>query len=164
MAEALTTILSFLGEIGLRASEGPVPPGSFLPGIRIAHGTLVFDRAALRWPGDLLHEAGHIAVTPASLRPTLDDALDPSHSAPHGGEVEAMAWAYAASVHLELDPKVLFHEGGYHGHSEGLILTYGQGVYPGASGLAEAGMTFAPEDARHAGVAPYPRMARWLRE
>jgi len=165
MPEALTTILSFLDEIGLRASERPIPPGSsFLPGIRITQGTLVFDRTALRWPGDLLHEAGHIAVTPASLRPLLDDALDPSLSGPYAREVEATAWAYPATVHLELDPAVLFHAGGYHGKSEGLIVSYGNGVYPGAFGLARAGMTFAAEDARRAGVEPYPRMARWLRE
>lgn len=164
MQSTLDAILTFLHEIELSASEGFVPPDSFLPGLRVSRGTLVFDRAALRWPGDLLHEAGHIAVTPSSLRTALDDSLDSSGSVPHAGEVEATAWAYAAIVHLQLPPSVLFHEGGYRGHSAGLIMSYSHGVYPGAFGLAQAGMTVVGTEAQLAGVAPYPRMTRWLRE
>jgi hypothetical protein len=164
MRDSLDVILAFLDEIRIVAREGIVPPDSFLPGIRIAGGCLVFDRAALRWPGDLLHEAGHIATTPPSLRASLDDALAGSDSVPHAGEVEATAWAYAAIVHLQLDPAVLFHEGGYRGHSEGLIRSYGFGVYPGAFGLAQAGMTLVGSEAQSRGLPPYPRMTRWLRE
>jgi hypothetical protein len=162
--ETLNSILAFLRDIQLETTEGIVPSDAFLPGVRIARGTLIFDRSALRWPGDLLHEAGHIAVTPAALRSSLDDALKPSPAVPHAGEVEATAWAYAATVHLKLDASVLFHEGGYRGHSAGLIMSYSHGVYPGAFGLAQAGMTFVGDGAQRGGVAPYPRMARWLRE
>lgn len=160
---SLEAILTFLREIGISASEGVVPPDSFLPGIRVAHGALVFDRDSLAWAGDLLHEAGHIAVTPASLRPTLDDLLAASSAVPHAGEAEATAWAYAAIVHLKLPPSVLFHAGGYHGNSAGLITTFSCGVYPGAFGLSEAGMTLIGNAAQTAGVAPYPHMSRWLR-
>jgi hypothetical protein len=164
MSSTLDSILAFLHEIGLAANEGVVPPDSFLPGIRVSRGTLVIDRATLSWPGDVLHEAGHIAVTPSPLRSALDDALDPSSAAPHSGEVEATAWAYAAVVHLRLDPSVLFHDAGYRGRSAGLITTYGYGVYPGAFSLAQAGMTLVGADASLAGVRPYPAMTRWLRE
>ncbi|HYH66343.1 MAG TPA: hypothetical protein VD866_16745 [Urbifossiella sp.] len=162
--ETLDAILAFLDDIGIPAREGPVPADSVLPGIRLVSGTLVYDRAALRWPGDLLHEAGHIAVTPAALRPVLSDALEVPVEAPHAGEVEATAWAYAATVQLRLPPAVLFHDGGYRGHSAGLIMSFGCGVYPGAFGLAQAGMTLLSADARLAGVPPYPHMTRWLRE
>jgi hypothetical protein len=162
-ASALESILAFLAEIGLTVTEGSVPASSFLPGIRLARGTLLLDRAALRWPGDLLQEAGHLAVTPASLRSTLDDALEDSVPVPHAGEEEATAWAYAAVTHLRLDPSVLFHEGGYRGKSAALIRTYGYGVYPGSFGLAQAGMTLVGADAAAAGVPPYPAMTRWLR-
>src|SRR5215470_17845326 len=127
--EILDTILAFLADIQIPVGEGPVPADSVLPGIRLVRGTLVYDRAALRWPGDLLHEAGHIAVTPAALRPVLSGALESPVEAPHAGEVEATAWAYAAAVHLGLPPAALFHECGYRGHSAGLILTFGRGVY-----------------------------------
>ncbi len=101
MLSTLDSILAFLDEIKLLASEGVVPPDSCLPGIRVSRGMLVFDRATLRWPGDLLHEAGHIAVTPSSLRAALDDALDSSDSVPHAGEAEATAWAYVAIVRAQ---------------------------------------------------------------
>ena len=162
--DPLDVILAFLSGIGLPVSEGVVPANSFLPGIRIASGTLTLDRAALRWPGDLLHEAGHLAVTPSSLRSGLDDALAGSESMAHAGEEEATAWAYAAVAHLRLDPSVLFHEGGYRGHSAGLMRTFGYGVYPGSAGLARAGMTLVGAEAANAGKPPYPAMTRWLRE
>lgn len=160
----LERILAFLDEIRLPAAAGPVARDSFLPGVRIAGGVVVYDRAALRWPGDLLHEAGHIAVTPPSLRAALNDALDVAAAIPHAGEEEATAWAYAAVLHLGLDPSLLFHAGGYGGHAEGLIQSFGLGVYPGAHGLAQAGMTCIGVQAQRAGVAPYPRMTRWLRD
>jgi hypothetical protein len=161
---SVRAIVEFLMQIGISVSEGVVPADSFLPGIRVAHGALIFNRELLRWPGDLLHEAGHIAVTPAALRYELDDALEDAAPVPHAGEVEATAWAYAALVHLRLPPTVLFHEGGYHGHSASLITTFSCGVYPGAFGLSRAGMTLINPAADGAGVPPYPHMLRWLRE
>lgn len=161
---SLDRILAFLDEIRLPVAEGPVPEDSFLPGVRIAGGIVVYDRAALRWPGDLLHEAGHIAVTPSRLRPALSDGLAQMPCVEHAGEVEATAWAFAAVAHLRLHPSVLFHDGGYGGHSEGLIASFAHGVYPGAHGLAQAGMTAVGAQAQRAGVAPYPQMLRWLRD
>jgi hypothetical protein len=151
-------LFDFLADIGITVREGEVPADSFLPGIRLVGGVLVVDRAALCWPGDLLHEAGHIATTPAALRPRLDDQLADDPAVPHRGEAEATAWAWAALTQLGLPPALLFHAGGYHGHSAGLALTYAMGVYPGAAGLAQAGM------ATLGGADGYPRMRRWLRD
>lgn len=157
-------ITGFLSGIGITVTEGPVPANSFLPGLCIVNGTIVYDIAALRWPGDLLHEAGHIATMPSALRHLLNDTLQESISAPHAGEVEATAWAYAAIVHLGLSPSVLFHVEGYDGRSESLIMTYTHGVYPGCFGLSQAGMTLLGTEAQLAAVPPYPHMVRWLRE
>lgn len=162
-ADTTGVIVAFLRGIGIAVTPGRVPEDAFLPGVRIAEGGLVYDPAALRWPGDLLHEAGHIATTPAAQRHHLSDDLAGQEAPEQGGEIEATAWAYAASVALGLDPRVLFHEGGYHGKSAGLVLTYGAGVYPGCKGLADAGMTRIGDAAREHGVAPYPHMIRWLR-
>jgi hypothetical protein len=60
-------------------------------------------------------------------------------------EAQATAWVYAAIVHLGLDPKVLFHAGGYRGKSERLIYTYMAGVYPGSYGLQVVGLTVTLE-------------------
>jgi hypothetical protein len=157
-------IIAFLREVGIPVVETCLAENSFLPGVLIRGGTLWVDRDALRWPGDLLHEAGHIAVTPAALRPRLDAALETESLAPHAGEVEATAWAFAAVVHLQLDAALLFHDGGYGGHAAGLRTAYALGVYPGAFGLAQAGLARIGEAAAAAGVAPYPSLVRWLRD
>jgi hypothetical protein len=156
-------IAAFLSSIGLPPAEMPLPRASSLPGVAIDAGRLLYTRTGLVWPGDLLHEAGHIAVTPGSLRPALRDRLDAEALAPHAGEVEATAWAYAATVALGLEPTVLFHAGGYRGASQRLAFTYANGVYPGAAGLEAAGMTLCGEAARVRGVPAYPHMIRWLR-
>lgn len=161
--ELTARIAAFLRQIGLDVVEAPLAEhDGFLPGIRIDHGRLLYDPARLRWPGDLLHEAGHLAVAPAAIRARMSDALEGVEVA-HGGEVEAMAWSYAAIRALDLDPSVLFHAGGYHGQSPSLIQTYALGVYPGCHGLALAGLTLIGEAARAGGVPPYPHMVRWLR-
>lgn len=163
MGNTLERILGFLADIGIRARPGTLPPDTFLPAVRIDHGALVFDPQRLRWPGDLLHEAGHIAVTPPALRDGLNDALDGAGSPPHGGEVEAIAWSWAAAMHLGLAPEELFHPEGYKGQSAGLLLSFSLGVCPGAYGLAQAGMTAVGAAAAAAGITPYPAMRCWLR-
>jgi hypothetical protein len=156
-------IVGFLRGIGLPVREGEVDDSAFLPGLLIEAGVLVFDRRRLAWPGDLLHEAGHIAVTPPAQRALLPDPLAELSELAQGGEAEATAWAWAASVALGLEPAVLFHAGGYHGRSASLITTFSLGVYPGSQGLVRAGMTAFEPQARALGVPPYPHMIRWLR-
>ncbi len=158
----LRRIVEFLEAVGLKPLESAVDPSSLLPGVTIIAGRVVYDSTRIHWPGDLLHEGGHIAVTPAALRPTLDATL-PEPSVPHAGEVEATAWAYAAILAIGLDPSVLFHPGGYQSHSRGLAFSYSMGCFPGASGLCAAGLAHSPADAQRTGVPPYPHMIRWLR-
>jgi hypothetical protein len=160
---SLESIVTFLHEIGISIREEELGSETFLPGICISNGTLIFDRQRLKWPGDLLHEAGHLAVAPSDRRYELDDRLTVEHEIPDAGEIEAMAWSFAAAVHLSLPLTELFHEGGYRGKSPSLILSYSVGVYPGAAGLARAGMTAIGETAYAQGVAAYPQMLRWLR-
>lgn len=161
--DPLDLITGFLDGIGIRNRRGEVSADTFLPGVCVAQGELVVDAQRLRWPGDLLHEAGHIAVTPAALRAGLGGALNGCEAAPHGGEVEAIAWSWAAVVHLGLPPELLFHPEGYKGQSAGLLMSYKLGVYPGAFGLAQAGMTLVGEMATASGRRPYPQMLHWLR-
>lgn len=157
-------ILQFLRSIGIAVCEAEVADGSFLPGIRIEQGGLRVDRARLRWPGDLLHEAGHLAVVPGAVRRGLDDALQDMPDVPCGGEIEATAWAWAALRHLGLESAVLFHDGGYHGRAAGLRTTFELGVYLGASGLAAAGLTLLPAQVVADGPPAYPHMLAWLRD
>lgn len=162
--ELTNRIAEFLTDIGIEVIYRRLDGECFLPGILIESGKLLVDEAKLTYPGDLLHEAGHLAVAPASLRLTLSGEVIIPGADMDDVEVQATAWAYAALTHLGLEPKVLFHEGGYRGKSEGLIFTYTLGVYPGAYGLQSLGMTASGEEARRLNVAPYPHMLKWMRD
>jgi hypothetical protein len=143
-------IAGFLNEIGLPVRAGEIPEPTFLPGIHVFGGVLVVDEGRLAYPGDLLHEAGHLAVTPAARR----DSIDGNAGDDGGEEMAAIAWSYAAAVHLELSPDVVFHAAGYRGGSSSLIDNFGAGRYVGVPYLKWIGLT---GDA-------YPAMTRWLRD
>lgn len=159
----LDLILPFLAGIGLPAREAALGEDCFLPGVTVHRGELRYDPRRLAWPADLLHEAGHLAVTPAAQRASMDGTLGAEELEPHGGEAEAIAWSFAAAAHLGLPPDCLFHAGGYKGSAQGLIFTYMLGVYPGSFGLAQAGLAAIGAQAAELGVKPYPHMLRWLR-
>jgi hypothetical protein len=151
-------ILAFLDRIGIAVTLEPIAEDTFLPALRPRGGALIVDPERLEWPGDLLHEAGHIAVTDPALRPQLDDVTgDP------GEEMAAIAWSYAAAVEIGLDPAVLFHPHGYRGGAQAMIdnFTVGRGV--GIPMLAWFGMSAEPHRAAADGMRPYPHMVRWLR-
>lgn len=153
----LDRIVSFLREIGLAVSERELPADTFVPGILIENGGLVIDRAKLKYPGDLLHEAGHIAVTMPAQRATLSGNLGSTQA----DEIAAQAWSFAAAHHLGIDPAVVFHEGGYHGSSKSLINAFSGVGAPGAPLLAWFGLTLTTDDGSGAPV--FPRMSGWLR-
>jgi hypothetical protein len=150
----------FLESIGLPIRAGEVPNGSFLPGLCIENGGLIIDEERLLYPGDLLHEAGHLAVLPNDARSIQGADAGPDL----GNEIAAICWSYAAAVHLQLDPAVVFHAHGYRGASTWFLETFGAGNYPGLPLLQWMGLTADPEHARELGVAPYPHMLRWLRQ
>ncbi len=156
-AEPTDRIIAFIRGIGIPVATGAVPD-SFLPGIAVRSGGLVCDPDRLTWPGDLLHEAGHIAVTHPDLRPTLDAVVDDPAE-----EMATLAWSYAAVVALELDPEVLFHAGGYMGGGDWLRAAFSEGATIGQPMLCWFGMTHDAATAARQGVAPYPHMTRWLR-
>ncbi|WP_234401236.1 hypothetical protein [Pseudoalteromonas sp. T1lg23B] len=62
MQATVKTILGFLTQIGLPYQECSIEQQTFLPGLRLEQGVLHIDTAKLLHPGDILHEAGHIAV------------------------------------------------------------------------------------------------------
>lgn len=154
----VATITAFLDRIGIPVIVEPVAPGSLLPGVTVRRGALVFDPETIPYPGDLLHEAGHIAVTDPAIRTTLDDI--PSNPAE---EMSAIAWSYAAALEIGIDPAVVFHADGYRGGGAYLIPALQGGNGPGVPLLAWFGMTAEPLRAEERGIAPFPAMTRWLR-
>ncbi len=157
-------ISGFLNSIGIEVVAANLPDECFLPGIVVENGRLLVDETKLAYPGDLLHEAGHLAVAPSVVRPDLSGEVIIPGENMDTVEVSVTAWAYAAIIHLGLEPNILFHHGGYKGRSESLIFTFSMGVYPGANSLESLGLTATGENARKLGVAPYPNMLKWLRD
>ncbi len=115
------------------------------------------DEQRLAFPGDLLHEAGHIAVAPPEQRAA------PALSPEPGDELATLAWSYAALRHLALDPGVVFHADGYKGGGPWLAETFGAGSYIGLPLLQLYGMTVEEKFAAARGVEPFPHMLRWVR-
>ncbi|HEX8734062.1 MAG TPA: hypothetical protein VF721_01980 [Pyrinomonadaceae bacterium] len=158
-------IAEFLIEIGLEIVPQRLDENTFLSGILIEDGKILVDEAKLAFPGDLLHEAGHLAVTPKNLRAHLSDEIAlPAEFDIDAIESAAIAWSYAAALHLNLNPRVVFHESGYKGRSESLLLNFSLGVYIGVNTLESAEMTATGENARRRGVSLYPQMLKWLRD
>jgi hypothetical protein len=142
-------IAQFLTGIGIPVVPGHASP-AVLPGIRIEKGSLIVDEASLVWPGDLLHEAAHLAMLPAELRKTL--AEDAGNDG--GEELGAIAWSWAALCHLGIDPEVVFHSGGYRGGSRSIVENFRERRFIGVPYLRWIGLT----------ANDYPAMIQWLRD
>ena len=154
----ISKIVSFLREIGIDVKFENLTEPTVLPGIDIHHGTLVIDESKLKYPGDLLHEAGHIAVvTPERRKKLHKDAGQKAHE-----EMTAIAWSYAAAVHLKIDIDILFHPDGYRGWSQSLIENFTNGQYFGVSTLEWLGLTFEPKRRETTEKETYPKMRKWI--
>ncbi len=152
-------ILAFLRRIGLTIDLGPVPEDVVLPGIAMIPNGLRVDPAYLPYPGDMLHEAGHLAVLTADDRARVT----PEMLTDMGGEIAAIAWSWAACRHLDMAPALVFHQDGYRGSSPWFIETFASGAYPGLPLLQWMDLTRDGSRAAEEGVAPFPHMIRWLR-
>lgn len=158
------TIIEFVMSIGIPVRIGTVSGDIVLPGISIENGGLAIDPEALLYPGDILHEAGHLAVAPPDIRQTMNGALDPKKDFEIAGELMAIPWSYAACLHLNLEPSVVFHADGYHGGGDSITENFAQGRYFGVPALQWAGMTYEEKNAKENGAAPFPHMIKWIRE
>jgi hypothetical protein len=150
-------IAIFVRGIGIDVRAAVLDGPTFFPGVDIQHGAILVDEERLAHPADLLHEAGHIAVTDPAVRHEF-------RLAPNGGEEMAtLAWSYAAALHLGVPVEVLFHPEQHNGNSPALIENFTAGRYVGVPLLQWFGMTAEPRLAVERGIAPFPHMLRWVR-
>ena len=156
--ELIGAFQDFLDEIGITLREGVVPEGSFLPGVTIVDGEVVYDNNLLLYPGDILHEAGHVAVSNASERPTLNGNVAEVNSGKAGEEMAVLLWTWAAIQKIGIPPEVVFHEHGYKDQSDWLIENFSEGKYEGLPLLVWMGMTETPTAGKG-----FPQMKEWLR-
>ena len=162
--ELTQTLVDFLESIGLEIVPATIDTETFLPGILIENGKMLVDEEKLKYPGDLFHEAGHLAVAPSQIRSSLSGEVILPGVLMEPVEVQAMAWSYAAIIHLGLDPKIVFHDAGYKGSAKGLLENFNRGAYIGVNGLEDAGLTVTGQKATERGFPPYPHMVKWLRD
>jgi hypothetical protein len=176
------TAVEFVRSIGLpvlfeRPNEEPAfNPDSY---VWVHEGGLYVDPEKFH-VGDFLHEAGHLAVLPSFARKLACGDVEESTGAAisayieeHGdkllsypedpivracfqcGEVEAIAWSYAAAVKVGVDPYLVF-ENGFRNEDERQTTLSGcrMRAYFGINGLRAGGFFQSVQD--------YPRMVRWL--
>lgn len=148
-------LVTFVRGLGIEV-HAAVLEDTFLPGLDIRDGVLLVDEARLTYPGDILHEAGHIAVSDPATRKSAPVSTDP------GEEMAASAWSYAAARKLGIDPAVVFHDG-FKGGGPNMVANFDAGRYVGVPMLHWYGMSVEPRQAAGAGLEPYPHMLRWVR-
>ena len=152
--DLINTIVSFLDTIDIIVVEETLPEDTFLPGLSLRGNTIIMDSEQLKYPGDLLHEAGHIATTEEEKRPLIGTPEMDANWPCDGDEIAAILWSYAASKELNLDVEILFHPDGYKNDSEWLIEQFTDKNYIGLPLLQWMDLC-TTED--------FPKMKKWLR-
>lgn len=147
-------IVDFLNSIQIEVIETKLSEDTFLPGLKLESETILMDFEKLKYPGDLLHEAGHIAVTEEKERPLIGTDRMNNEWPTVGDEIATIAWSYAASHHLDLNLEILFHPDGYKNESDWLIEQFSTGNYIGLPLLEW--MSLCEKET-------FPEMKKWLR-
>ena len=152
-----TRIVVFLESIGIAFATGEIGE-SVLGSMTVRDGKIIVDPAIPAWPGDLLHDAGHLAMTEPLLRQNLVVVSDDPAE-----EMGAMAWSVAAATEIGIPLETVFHEAGYEGGAQNYIDSFRSDPSIGVPYLAWLGMTAEPRRAAEWGIPAFPVMQRWLR-
>lgn len=170
--------MRFFSEIGIRARYEAGANG-FSKGCRLDRGELVVDHACRI--STMLHEAGHLAITPRCFRSLMDGNLyagqremlrmvDDAGLHPDEplfravmqcSDPEATAWAWAAGVTLDLPGEEIIRDDEYGGDGEAIRLALQMRAYIGVHGLAHAGFCAIRE---RNGIAAWPCLNFWTQE
>jgi hypothetical protein len=156
--------VNFLNEIGIAVHFKSIDYKTFLPGISIEKGELIIDEKKLKYPGDILHEAGHIAVVPTTDRNNLDEHNIEKREQREAEEMMCIAWSYAVCVHLDIDASFVFHDEGYKNGGSHIAESFNQGHYFGVPMLQWTGMALERKNEEKPDLPIYPKMIKWLRD
>jgi hypothetical protein len=151
------SLVALVRSIGIEVQACPINWKTQFPGLEIRAGTVLVDENQLIHPGNILHEAGHIAVHDPARR------QEPKFLPSKGEELGALAWSYAATVHLGVSSELVFYPGSYHGWDTSLLENFAAGRYIGVPLLQRYGMAIEERFAPECGLKPYPHMLRWVR-
>ena len=162
--QELESILGFLDDVGIPVHQRELGSTTFLPGLELGPGCIYVDYPKLKYPGDMLHEAGHLAVTPKATRQVVGTDQLQLPWPPDGEELGAVLWSYAAARHIGLPLPVIFHPQGYKDDSAWLIEMFETGHYIGLPFLEWTGLCMGPKRAEEQGLPAFPHMLKWLRD
>src|SRR5712664_1956872 len=102
----LSRMAAFLRAIGIEMRAGTIDVETLFPGSLISCGSLVIDESMLVAPGDALHEAAHIALSPPERRSADFGFIE---AATGGEELTTISWCWAALLELDIQPEDVFH-------------------------------------------------------
>jgi hypothetical protein len=148
------TLINFLHSININVVEQELTEDTFLPGLSIQGNSVLIDHEKLKYPGDILHEAGHIATTEAEKRPLIGTSEIGDDWPSDGDELASILWSYAASNFLKLDLNIVFHPNGYKNDAEWLIEQFSNKNYIALPLLEWMELCDKEE---------FPKMKKWLR-
>lgn len=162
----------FVNRIGIKLRFSHETPSSFLPGVWISNEQMYCNPSQLLCIGDLLHEAGHFAVTPSELRhawsiegfdfscisqiPVLlkNGAENPLYrKLIDGDEQAAIAWSYAAASDIDIDLHSIHLDSDFDGEWEPTVLALQLKCHAGINNLQNTEMSTN---------LLFPKMLRWL--
>jgi len=152
-------IVDFIVGIGIPVHTMKIEEDTFLPGILIKDGGIYIDIDKMKYPGDLLHEAGHLATLEPKKRMEVYNDVSKNP----GDEVSTIAWSYAAAKYIHIDLDILFHGNGYKGDSSWLREHYSRGGELAVPLLEWMGFTSQKIKASRE-IDAFPNMKKWLRE
>ncbi|TPG45377.1 hypothetical protein [Flavobacterium pectinovorum] len=159
----LKKVILFLHEIGINVIEKELQE-TFLPGLSVGPNCIYIDYEKLLYPGDILHEAGHLAVTTSAERNRAGTS-EMLASWPSGGEeMGAILWSFAAAKYLQLETEFVFHPEGYKNDSEWLISNFENEIYIGLPFLEWIGLCLGKERALKENKGAFPIMLKWIRD
>lgn len=159
----LTKMTDFLDQIGIGYKFEEMNEDTFLPGLKIERGILLIDESKLKYVGDILHEAGHIALLPPSIREVLSGSLE-NQPEPEGTEMAVIAWTYAACKAIGIPAQIVIHEEGYKGGASSIIKNFDEGCYFGVPILQWLGMTVEKKHSTMPDQDVFPKMSFWVRK
>jgi hypothetical protein len=169
----LEAAFTFCKAIGIPI-EWKAGVSGFVPGIRIEQGVILVDRGAK--PGDLLHEAAHLAIMPSSFRSkastnlhqafkSMMDCLnehDPESAIAIAimqcGDTEATAWSWAAGKACGIPDELIITDSSYDGVGAEIRTMLSLKGYLGINGLSRAGFC------RVRGDNAFPHMNKWMQD
>ena len=147
-------IEGFLKELGIDIVEKELDDSCILPGLSLYKNSILIDKNRLKYVGDILHEAGHIAVTPEENRMLIGTEEMDTNWPYDGDEMIAILWSYAAARHLDISPEVIFHKDGYKNESKEIMNRFENGNYVGLPLFEWMGFCDEGE---------FPKIKRWMR-